>query len=150
MSKEKKKIEFINRKAGFNFHIEQRYTAGLQLTGTEVKSIRAGNINMGDAYCTLNGGEMFVQHLHISLYENSGYSSHEPMRERKLLLTKQELRKIELKIKSKGYAAFPIRLFEDENGRFKLEIGLGQGKKQFDKRDDLKEKDMKRELERRY
>ena len=99
MSKEPRKIDIANRKAGFNFHIEQRYTAGIQLTGTEVKSIRAGNVNLGDAYCVMTDGEMFVKHLHISPYENSGYSSHEPMRERKLLLNKQELRKIELKIK---------------------------------------------------
>lgn len=150
MAKEIKKIEYLNRKAGFNFHIEQKYSAGIQLKGTEVKAIRAGNINMGDAYCTLKDGELFLIHLHISPYENSGYASHEPMRERKLLLTKQELKKIELKIKSKGYTVFPTRLWEDERGNFKLEIGLGQGKKLFDKRDDLKEKAVKRELERRF
>ncbi|MBL7811035.1 MAG: SsrA-binding protein SmpB [Bacteroidetes bacterium] len=143
-----KRIEITNRKAGFQFHVEQKYTAGIMLTGSEVKSIRAGSINMGDAYCFIEAGELFIRHLHISEYNRAGYSSHEVMRDRKLLLGKQELQRVELKVKSKGYTIFPIRLFENERGIFKLEIGLGQGKKLHDKRDDLKEKDVKREMER--
>ncbi len=143
-----KRVEIVNRKAGFNFHIEQRYEAGLSLLGGEVKSIRNGNVNMGDAYCVLQEGEVFLLHMHISEFKQSSYNLHEPMRERKLLLNKQEIKKIEGKIKTKGYTLFPIRLFENDRGILKLEIGLGQGKKTFDKRDDLKEKDLARELQR--
>lgn len=138
----------MNRKAGFNFHIEQRYEAGMVLYGGEVKSIRNGNVNMGDAYCVMEDGELSVLHLHISEFKQVSYNVHETMRQRKLLLNKQELKKIEGKIKTKGYAVFPIRLYENDRGILKLEIGLGQGKKTFDKRDDLKEKDMDRELQR--
>lgn len=143
-----KKVEIVNRKAGFNFHIEQRYEAGIQLMGGEVKSIRDNNVNMGDAYCVYEEGELWLKHMHISEFKQSSYNKHEPLRPRKLLLNKQELLKIEAKIKTKGYAVFPIRLYENDRGFLKLEIGLGQGKKTFDKREDLKEKDIKRDLDR--
>lgn len=144
----RKRVEIVNRKAGFNFHIEQKYEAGIALLGGEVKSIRNGNVNMGDAYCVLDEGEMYVLHLHISEFKQVSYNVHEPMRQRKLLLNKQEIKKIEGKIKTKGYTVFPIRLYENERGFLKLEIGLGQGKKTFDKRDDLKERDIAREMQR--
>ena len=144
----KKRVEILNRKAGFNFHIEQRYEVGLSLLGGEVKSIRNGNVNMGDAYCVVDDGEVFVLNLHISEFKQVSYNVHEPMRQRKLLLNKQEIKKIEGKIKTKGYALFPIKLYENERGVLKLEIGLGQGKKTFDKRDDLKEKDIQRDMQR--
>ncbi len=143
-----KKIEILNRKARFNFHVEDTFVAGMQLLGSEVKSIRNNAVNMGDGYCQLNDGELFLKNIHISEWKQQGFEVHEPMRERKLLLNKRELLKIEAKIKSKGYAVFPIRLFEGERGIFKMEIGLGQGKKTFDKRDDLKEKDIQRDLDR--
>jgi SsrA-binding protein len=143
---EKKRIEIPNKKAGFNFHIEDKYQAGMMLLGTEVKSIRALNINMGDAYCYFADGELFIRNMHISEYKQSSFGAHDPLRERKLLLSKRELKKLELKSKNKGYTIFPIRLFENERGIFKLEIAIGQGKKLFDKRDDLKEKDAKREI----
>ncbi len=150
MAKDKspKKIEIVNRKAGFNFHIEEKFIAGIQLNGPEVKSIRANSVNMGDGYCYFNDGELFLKNMHISEWKQASYNAHEPLRERKLLLTKRELNRIESKIKSKGYAVFPIRLFEGERGWMKLEIGLGQGKKTFDKRDDIKDRDIKREMER--
>lgn len=146
---DKKRIDIPNKKAGFNFHIEDKYTAGLMLTGPEVKSIRSHNLNLGDAYCVVNDKELFVRNMHISEFKQAaGFASQEPMRDRKLLVTKKELHRIIQKSKNKGYTIFPIRLFENERGIFKLEIGIGQGKKQFDKRDDIKERDVKRELER--
>jgi SsrA-binding protein len=148
MAKGIKKIEISNKRARFNFHIEETYEAGMQLVGTEVKSIRNNSVNMGDGYCVLLDGELFLKNIHISEFSFASYNSHEPMRDRKLLLNKRELRKIEMKIKSKGYTVFPIRLFENERGIFKMEIGLGQGKKTFDKRDDLKEKDIARDIQR--
>lgn len=144
----RKRVDVLNRKAGFNFHIEQRYEAGMVLWGGEVKSIRNGNVNMGDAYCVLEDGEVYLLHMHISEFKQSSYNVHEPMRKRKLLLNKQEIKKIEGKIKTKGYTLFPIRLYENDRGILKLEIGMGQGKKTFDKRDDLKEKDIAREMQR--
>jgi SsrA-binding protein len=148
MAKGIKKIEISNKRARFNFHIEETYEAGMQLVGTEVKSIRNNSVNMGDGYCVLQDGELFLKNIHISEFSLASYNSHEPMRDRKLLLNKRELRKIEMKIKSKGYTVFPIRLYENERGIFKMEIGLGQGKKTFDKRDDLKEKDIARDIQR--
>ncbi len=144
----KKKIEILNRKAGFNFHIEDKYEAGIALLGTEVKSIRANNVNMGDAYCFMDGDELILKNMHISEFKQASFATHEPMRDRKLLLTKKELSRLGKKAKIKGYTVFPIKLFENEKGLFKIEIGVGQGKKTYDKREDLKEKDVKRELER--
>ncbi|MSP58089.1 MAG: SsrA-binding protein SmpB [Flavobacteriaceae bacterium] len=144
----KKNIQIVNRKAGFNFHIEERYEAGMVLLGGEVKSIRNNSVNMGDAYCLFEEGVLWVKNMHISEFRQSSFNPHDPMRNRKLLLKKQQLRRIEAKTNTKGYAIFPIRLFENERGILKLEIGLGQGKKTFDKRDDLKEKDIAREMQR--
>ncbi|MEY3966226.1 MAG: hypothetical protein RL263_1395 [Bacteroidota bacterium] len=148
MSKGIKKIEIHNRKASFNYHIEERFETGMELRGSEVKSIRSNSVNMGDGYCYMENGELFLRNVHISEWKQASYDAHEPMRDRKLLLNKRELAKIEARIKSKGYAVFPVRLFESDRGFFKLEIGLGQGKKTFDKREDLKEKDIQRDLDR--
>lgn len=148
MSKGVKKIEIHNRKASFNYHIEERFEAGMELRGSEVKSIRSNSVNMGDGYCYMENGELFLRNVHISEWKQASYDAHEPMRDRKLLLNKRELAKIEARIKSKGYAVFPVRLFESDRGFFKLEIGLGQGKKTYDKREDLKEKDIQRDLDR--
>jgi SsrA-binding protein len=148
MKKPIKKIVISNKKANFNFHIEEKFEAGLALLGSEVKSVRNNSVNMGDGYCQIKDGELFLKNVHISDWKQSSFEAHETMRERKLLLKKRELHRIEQKIKSKGYTIFPIRLFENDRGIFKMEIGLGQGKKTFDKRDDLKEKDIKRELDR--
>jgi SsrA-binding protein len=148
MSKGTKKIEIHNRKASFNYHIEERFEVGMELRGSEVKSIRSNSVNMGDGYCYLENGELFLKNMHISEWKQASYDAHEPLRDRKLLLNKRELARIEGRIKSKGYAVFPVRLFESDRGFFKLEIGLGQGKKTFDKREDIKEKDIKRDLDR--
>lgn len=144
----KSKIEILNRKAGFNYHADAKYTAGIMLMGTEVKSIRAGNVNMGDAYAVMNDGELWLKHLHISPFAQGSFGQHDPMRDRKLLLTQKELRKIGVALKNVGIAAFPIRLFENEKGLFKLELGVGPGKKTHDKREDLKTKDVQREMSR--
>lgn len=145
---EKKRIEILNRKAGFNFHVDEKYQAGVVLTGTEVKSIRNASLNMGDAYCYFEDGELYLKNLHISEFKQASFGAHEPMRNRKLLLTKKELKKLGQKAKIKGNTIFPIRLYENDRGIFKMEIGIGTGKKLFDKREDLKEKDAKRDMER--
>lgn len=145
---EKKRIEIVNRKAGFNYTIDEKFQAGMVLTGSEVKSIRAANLNMGDAYCYMEDGELWLKNLHISEFKQASHTNHDPMRNRKLLLTKKELKKLTQISKTKGIAMFPVRLYENERGIFKLEVGVGHGKKLYDKREDLKEKDAKRELER--
>lgn len=143
-----KKIDIVNRKAKFNYHVDEKYTAGMLLTGGEVKSIRNGNVNISDAYCYFENGELFTKNLHISEFKQVSYNAHDPLRDRKLLLNKKELKKLWNKAKIKGTAVFPIRLFENERGIFKLEIGVGSGKKNFDKRDDIKERDLDREMNR--
>ncbi|MBM3920092.1 MAG: SsrA-binding protein SmpB [Sphingomonadales bacterium] len=144
----KPKIEILNRKASFNYHADTKYTAGIMLLGTEVKSIRAGNVNMGDAYAVTDSGELWLKNLHISPFAQGSFGQHEPLRDRKLLLNRKELKKIAVALKNVGIAAFPIRLFEDEKGLFKLELGVGPGKKTHDKREDLKTKDVEREMAR--
>ena len=141
-------IQIVNRKAKFNYHIEETLIAGMQLLGTEVKSIRNQQVNLGDGYCYVLDGELFIKNIHISEWKQKGFDVHEPLRERKLLLNKRELRKVEARIKTKGYSVFPIKLFESERGFFKLELGLGQGKKNYDKREDIKEKDIQRDIDR--
>lgn len=149
MSKNKnQRIQIVNRKAKFNYHIEETLIAGMQLLGTEVKSIRNQQVNLGDGYCYVLDGELFIKNVHISEWKQKGFDVHEPLRERKLLLNKRELRKVEARIKTKGYSVFPIKLFESERGFFKLELGLGQGKKNYDKREDIKEKDIQRDIDR--
>lgn len=141
-------INIQNKKARYEYTIIDTYIAGLQLTGTEVKSVRSGLVNLGDSYCSFRKGEGWVKKMHISEYEQGSYNNHEPMRTRKLLLTKKELKKIENKVKEKGYTVVPLRLFTSERGFVKLEIAVGQGKKIHDKRDSIKNADVKREIDR--
>lgn len=148
MADQRKKIEIKNKKALFNYSIEMTFEAGIVLAGTEVKSIRNGSANFGDAYCYFASGELFIKNMQISPWKQASYNNHDPMAERKLLLKKIELKKIEAKSKEKGYTIFPIRLFESDRGFFKVDIGLGKGKKEFDKRDDIKEREAKREMDR--
>ena len=143
-----KAVNIINRKAGFEYHTDLKFTAGMVLTGTEVKSIRNGNINISDAYCMIEDGVLYVKNMHISEFKQGTYNKHEPLRNRKLLLNKKELGKIGTRLKEKGTAVFPIKLYANERGILKLDIGLGKGKKAFDKRDDIKTKDIQRELAR--
>jgi SsrA-binding protein len=145
---EKNRLNIVNKRAGFEYHFIQKYTAGMVLTGTEVKSIRAGQVNLGDAFCYLKDGELYVRNLHISIWKQGSYYNHEPMRIRKLLLKKSELKKIRVKALEKGFTVIPIRMFLSETGYAKLEIAVAQGKKSFDKREDIKKRDIQRDLDR--
>lgn len=140
--------EFKNRAAFHEFAIENTYIAGIVLSGTEVKSLRAGKLSFNDSYCIFHQGELFVRSLHISEYSFGTTQKHEPLQERKLLLTKKELRKWEAKTKEKGYTIVPLRIFFNEKNIAKIEIGLGKGKKQHDKRDTIKKRDTDREIKR--
>jgi SsrA-binding protein len=116
------------------------------LTGTEVKSLRAGKASFNDAYCYINKGELYIKSLHIAEYSHGTVNNHDPIRERKLLLNKRELKKIESKIKEKGITVVPLRIFFSEKGLAKIEIGLGKGKKLYDKRETIKQRDTQREM----
>ncbi len=146
--KKPKKIEVVNRRAAHEYFLTDKYEAGIALRGTEIKSIRNGNVNLTDAFCTFDHGELFVRSLFISEYENGTYSNHEPRRTRKLLLRSKELKKLEKKIKEKGFTLIPYRMYLSERGFIKVEIALAQGKKSYDKRETIKAKDSKRELDR--
>jgi SsrA-binding protein len=135
-----------NKKAGFEFHLIENYVAGIQLTGTEIKSIRAGKANLSDSYCVFENGELWVKNMHVSEYKEGSYNNVEPKRQRKLLLTKMELHKLNQKVKTKGLTIIPVKLFLNERGYAKLEIALARGKKFHDKREDLKLKDARREM----
>jgi SsrA-binding protein len=141
-------IQFKNKKARFQYHIISEFTAGMVLQGSEVKSIRGRKVNLSDAYCTFIEDELYVVNLHIAPYEQASYFNHEAKRERKLLLNRTELRKLHKAVKEKGVAIIPIMLYVNEKGLIKLEIGLAKGKKFYDKRDSLKEKDKQRDLDR--
>lgn len=141
-------ISIKNKRASFEYLLLQEFTAGIQLTGTEIKSIREGKANIADAYCTFKGDELFVINMHISEYSFGTYNNHEPKRDRKLLLTKRELHKMQAKVKEKGFTIIPTLLFINEKGLAKLTISLARGKHHYDKRESLKQKDVKREIAR--
>lgn len=143
-------LEISNRKAYYEYFFEQTYIAGLVLSGTEIKSLRAGKASFNDSYCVFQNGELFVKSLHISEYSFGTYTNHEPMQERKLLLNKRELQKLEAKTKEKGYSIIPLKIFLAESGYFKMEIGLGKGKKNYDKRESIKERETDRDIKRKY
>lgn len=144
----KSKIEVVNRRAGFEYHFVQSYDAGLLLSGTEIKSIRTGNVNLSDAYCIFEGGELWVRNMYIAEYKLGTDNNHEPRRNRKLLLRKPELRKLERRVKEKGFTIVPYKLFINDRGYAKLTIELATGKKSFDKRETIKQRDDKRSLDR--
>lgn len=123
--------------------------AGLQLQGTEIKSIRTGKVSLGESYCTFKGDELFVINMHIAEYKWGTYNNHEPKRDRKLLLTARELKKISTKVKEKGYTIIPTFLFINDKGLAKLEIATAKGKKLYDKRESIKTKDVQRDMDRR-
>lgn len=151
MAKKDKKPDIINirnKKASFEFHFVDKFVAGIVLQGSEIKSIRDGKVNLQASYCLVRGGELFVRELHISPYKQASYLNHDPKRERKLLLSKREIGKLESKSQEKGLTIVPTRLFINDRGLAKLEIALAKGKKIHDKRHDIKEKDLKRDLER--
>ena len=141
-------INIKNRKASFEYQLTPNFTAGISLLGTEIKSIRNNQANISDAYCVIIDNEIYVKNLHIAEYSNGGINNHEPKRDRKLLLNRQEIHKILNKVKEKGNSIIPTRLFINEKGKAKLEISLAKGKKIYDKRESIKEKDQKRDMER--
>lgn len=140
------RISIKNKRASFEYFLIDRYTAGIVLTGTEIKSIRAGKASLADSYCAFNGNELFVIGMHIAEYAFGTYNNHVPKRDRKLLLNMKELRKLKSKSSEKGYTIVPIEMFVNEKGLAKLEIALAKGKHFYDKRDSLKEKDSKRDM----
>ena len=142
------KVNIKNRKASFEYQFIDKYVAGIMLLGTEIKSIRNNQANISDAHCIFIEDELFVRNLHIAEYSNGGHNNHEPKRERKLLLNRQELGKMIGKVKEKGMSVIPIRLFINDKGKAKLEITLAKGKKIYDKRESIKEKDQKRDIAR--
>lgn len=141
-------INIKNKKAKFEYHILDKFTAGIQLGGTEIKSIRAGQASIQEAYCVVEEGEVFIRNMHIREYENASFYQHRPKADRKLLLNKKEINKLEKKMNTKGFTIVPLRLFINDKGLAKLDIALAQGKKLYDKRQDLKEKDDKRSMDR--
>lgn len=143
-------ISILNKRAGFEYHLIEKFEAGIVLTGSEIKSIRQGKINIGDAYCYFKDGELFIKNMHISPYENGGFSNHNPVRDRKLLLHKSELKKLHRSVKEDGFTIVPVKLYINQKGLAKIEIALAKGKKIYDKRESIKKRDIERELGRRF
>jgi SsrA-binding protein len=146
--KPRNNINIKNKKAYFEYEILETYTAGVQLQGTEIKSIREGKAGLVDAYCQFFGGELYVKNMNIAEYFYGNLRNHEAKRERKLLLQKRELQKLTRKVKETGLTIIPLRLFLNEKGFAKLDIGLAKGKKVYDKRETLKENDSRRDMDR--
>ena len=141
-------MDIKNRQAYFEYFIDDKYVAGIMLTGTEVKSLREGKASFNDSYCIFNKGELWIKSFHISEYSHGTVNNHDPVRERKLLLNKRELKKLQARIKEKGYTIIPLRLFFNEKNLAMVEIGLGKGKKLHDKRETTKQRDTDREIKR--
>jgi SsrA-binding protein len=146
--KRKTNISIRNRKASFEYEFLEKYVAGIQLFGTEIKSLREGKASINDAYCIFHNSELWIQGMHIAEYWWGSFNNHDPKRERKLLLTRKELKKLERKIQDAGLTIIAIRMFINERGFAKVEIALARGKKKYDKREDIKQRDSKRELDR--
>jgi len=140
--------EIKNRSAFHDYFIEDKFDAGMVLAGTEVKSIRDGKVNFVDSFCVFFQGELWVRNMHIAEYRFGTTNNHLAVHDRKLLLHKRELRKLESKLKEKGYTLVPLRIFFNDKGYAKLEIGLGKGKKNFDKRESIKQRDTQMEIKR--
>lgn len=141
-------INIKNKKAYFEYHILDKYVAGVQLLGTEIKSIRQSKANIGDAFCAFLNDGLYIRNMHIAEYSHGSFYNHESKRDRKLLLTKKELNKLKIKGEEKGFTIIPLKIFVSDRGFAKVEIALAQGKKDFDKRETLKERDTKREISR--
>lgn len=141
-------IRIKNRKVTFEFELIERFVAGIKLSGTEIKSIRGGRVNLNESYCQFFGGELFVKNMHISEYEMGTCNNHEARRDRKLLLNRKELIKLGKKVRESGLTIVCVKLFINDRGLAKLEIALAKGKKTYDKRESLKLKDAKRDMDR--
>ena len=142
------KINIKNKKAYFDYEIVEKLVAGIQLTGTEIKSIRQGRVSLVDSYCYFVKNELWLKGVRISQYDQGSYNNHDPYRDRKLLMNRRELNKLEKKTREKGFTIVALRLFLGNSGYAKLEIGLARGKKQYDKREVIKQKDLKRDMDR--
>ena len=144
----KNNILIYNRKANYNYFLLEEYVAGIVLEGCEVKSIRSRDVNMSDSYCTFVGNELIIKNMHISPYKNSGftYKDYDPKRDRKLLLTKRELRKLQKDVQAKGYTIVPVNLYTNDKGLVKLTIAMAKGKHTYDKSQTIKERDLDREM----
>lgn len=140
--------ELRNRQAYHEYFIDAKYEAGMVLLGTEVKSLRGGRASFNDSYCMIYKGEIWIKSLHIAEYSHGTVNNHDPLRDRKLLLEKREIKKIEAKLKEKGYTLVPLRIFFNDKNLAKIEIGLARGKKLYDKRESIKQKDVEREIKR--
>jgi SsrA-binding protein len=140
--------EFKNRRAFHDFHVLEKVEAGIALVGSEVKSIRDGQVSLSDSFARVEDGEVFLYHLHIAEYKNAGSYGHEPLRRRKLLLRRREIHKLERRVEGKGLTLVPLRLYFSPRGFAKVEIGVCRGKQLHDKRKSIKERDLKRDLER--
>lgn len=141
-------MEIKNRSAYFEYFIDAKYEAGMVLLGTEVKSLREGRASFNDSYCIIHKGEVWLKSLHIAEYSHGTVNNHEPLRDRKLLLQKREIKRIESKLKEKGYTLIPLRIFFNEKNLIKIEIGLAKGKKLHDKRESIKKRETDREIKR--
>ena len=147
MEKKGVKIAAQNRKAHHDYYVEEKYEAGIELAGTEVKSVRAGTLNLKDSYCTVREGELFVHGMHISPYEKGNIFNKDPVRPRRLLMHKREIRKLHALVKQDGYTLVPLSVYFKDS-RVKVEVGLCKGKKNYDKRDAAAQRDAKREMDR--
>ncbi|MCR4920119.1 MAG: SsrA-binding protein SmpB [Bacteroidaceae bacterium] len=147
---QKRGVNIKNKRAEFDFLLFDKFTAGIVLTGTEIKSIRAGKASLVETYCIVNGGEVWVKNMYVAHYEQGSYNNHVERRDRKLLLNRKEIRKIAQTIKNPGFSLVPTLLFIDENGLAKLDIYIVRGKKEYDKRQSLKAKDDRREMDRQF
>lgn len=137
-----------NRKASHEFTFLDKFTAGVKLTGTEIKSIRVKDVNLNDAFCSFTGDELYIRNMHIGIYGHGTVWNHEPKAERKLLLNRSELKKLQNKLKDQGLTIVPLKMFISNSGFAKIDIALAKGKKLYDKREDMKMKDQKRDMER--
>lgn len=145
---QKNDIKIKNKKASYQYFLVERFVAGIQLRGTEIKSIREGKVSLAESFCVFEGHELFVRDMHIAEYSMGTIYNHEPKRDRKLLLTARELKKLQTKVNEKGFTIIPTMMFLNEKGLAKLEIALAKGKHFYDKRDTIKKKDNKRDVER--
>lgn len=148
MPRARSNIEIKNKRASFDYEFVEKFTAGIVLSGTEIKSIRAGKASLVDSYCYFSGDELFVRNMNIAEYWWGSYNNHDPRRDRKLLLTRRELRRLQRAVKEKGLTIVAVKMFINDRGLAKLDIALARGKREYDKRETIKEKDLRREKDR--